>query len=156
MNQTHAIALAAVLTAAATTASADQITATNPWNVMSAMQSFGLVATLTTDSAGDPKIESRVSRSQFNVYFYGCDDGKDCTSVQFSAGYNLDDGLSYARANAWNVDKRFTRVALDEESDPFLRMDVNLDYEGVGEDNFEDTLDLWRILIEDFEEFIDW
>ena len=31
-----------------------------------------------------------------------------------------------------------------------------MDYEGVGLENFEDSLDVWRLLIEDFEDFIDW
>ena len=39
---------------------------------------------------------------------------------------------------------------------PFLELDVNLDFDGVGNKNFEDTLDWWRLLTEGFEEFIDW
>lgn len=148
-------ALAAVAGLIGSAAVAD-VTATDPYGVMRAMQDFGFVATLETDSDGDPKISSRVSDSTFSVYFFGCEDGKECDSIEFRSGYDLKQALDAAKVNEWNRKKRFTKAYVDDEGDPFLEMDVNLDFEGVGVENFSDTLDLWRLLIEDFEEFIDW
>ncbi len=74
----------------------------------------------------------------------------------FKAGYNLENGISTLKINEWNRTKRFSRAYIDDESDPFLEMDVNLDYDGVGSENFQDTLDWWRVSVESFEEFIDW
>lgn len=145
----------AVMITTASFASAE-ITATNANVVMKAMQDFGLVATMGTDNEGDPKISSRVSDTKFSVYFYGCQENNNCTSIMIKAGYDLNTGISALKINEWNREKRFAKAYIDDEGDPFLEMDINLDYDGVGNKNFEDTLDWWRLLVEDFEEFIDW
>ena len=135
---------------------AGQITAANPEDVLKAMQNFGLVATLTKDQDGDPEIDSRVSKSEFHVLFFGCENNKNCTSIELRAAYDLKDPLSASFINEWNRDKRFTRAYIDDEGDPFIEMDLNLAFDGDGEKNFEDTLDWWRVSLETFEEFIDW
>ncbi len=145
----------AALIASSTFAMAE-ITATNAHVVMKAMQDFGLVATMGVDGQGDPKVSSRVSDTKFSVYFYGCQDNDNCSSILIKAGYDLNNGISALKINEWNREKRFAKAYIDDEGDPFLEMDVNLDFEGVGNKNFEDTLDWWRLLVEDFEEFIDW
>lgn len=133
-----------------------EITATDAHVVMKAMQDFGLVATMDKDAQGDPKISSRVSDTKYSVYFYGCEDNDNCSSILIKAGYDLNTGLSALKINEWNRKKRFAKAYIDDEGDPFLEMDINLDFDGVGNKNFEDTLDWWRLSVEDFEEFIDW
>ncbi len=133
-----------------------QVTATDENAILQAMQDFGLVATMGTDNSGDPKISSRVSSTKFKVYFYGCTDNTQCTSIQFGAGYDLKSGISALKVNEWNAKKRFAKAYIDDEGDPFLEMDINTDFDGIGIKNFEDSMDLWRSLVEDFEEFIDW
>ena len=145
---------AAAFISTASVATAD-VTATDAFTVMQAMQDFGLVATMGKDSQGDPKISSRVSDTKFSVYFYGCEDNDNCSSILIKAGYDLNNGISALKINEWNREKRFTKAYIDDEGDPYLEMDVNLDYEGVGNQNFADNLDWWRLLVEDFEEFID-
>ncbi len=133
-----------------------QVTATDENTILQAMQDFGLVATMGTDNSGDPKISSRVSSTKFKVYFYGCTDNTQCTSIQFGAGYDLKSGISALKVNEWNTKKRFAKAYIDDEGDPFLEMDINTDFDGIGIKNFEDSMDLWRSLVEDFEDFIDW
>ena len=131
------------------------IVAADPNGVLSAMHDFGYAATLETDSQGDPKISSRVSQSNFVVFFYGCTDNIDCSSIQFYAGYDLADSVSALKVNEWNRTQLFTKATIDDEGDPSLEMDVNLDFDGSGADNFQDVLDIWRVSIEEFEDFID-
>ncbi|WP_199261918.1 YbjN domain-containing protein [Paracoccus binzhouensis] len=118
------------------------------------MMDFGLPAEPDTDAAGDPLIDSRIDGTHFSVYFYQCE--KTCASIQFSAGFDLDAPMTAEQANAWNRDKRFGKVYLDETGDPFIEMDIGLAGEGIGRKNFEDALDTWRIVLSDFREFIDW
>jgi hypothetical protein len=59
-------------------------------------------------------------------------------------------------ANLWNRDRRFARVYLDSSGDPFIEMDIGLAGDGIGRKNFDDALETWRILLQDFREFIDW
>jgi len=141
---------------ASSTIATAEITATDANVVMKAMQDFGLVATMGVDGQGDPKVSSRISDTKFSVYFYGCQDNDNCSSILIKAGYDLNNGISALKINEWNREKRFAKAYIDDEGDPFLEMDVNLDFDGVGNKNFEDTLDWWRLLVEDFEEFIDW
>lgn len=157
MRYTNSLCAGAVFSATLLTgaAHAGQITA-DPEAIMSAMQDYGFVATLETDSDGDPKIVSRVSQTKFRVYFFGCKDNVDCASVHFRAGYDLDEPTNALKVNEWNRENRFAKTYIDDEGDPFLEYDVNLDFDGVGEKNFEDSLDWWRLVVEDFEEHIDW
>jgi len=138
------------------TASFADVTATNAYTILQAVHEYGYTATMETDSDGDPKISGKVSNTSFNVYFYGCTDNTDCKSLIFKAGYNLTDGMSAMKINEWNRTKRFSRAYIDDEGDPFLEMDVNLDYGGVSDGNFQDTLDWWRVSVESFEKYIDW
>ncbi len=120
------------------------------------LQEFGLPTEKTVDPDGDPKIESRIEGTRFAVYFYGCDNGKECDSIQFSTGFDLKEPMSLESANAWNRDKRFGKVYLDEDGDPYIEYDVNTDFDGIGAENFDDSIDLWRALLAEFRDYIDW
>ncbi len=134
-----------------------QVLANDPAGILKRLQSYGYPATMTTDNQGDPKIETRVSDTKFNIYFYGCDNNHaNCTAIQFGAGYDLQDGISALKINEWNRDQRFAKAYIDDESDPFLEMDVNMFADGVGEKNFEDMVEIWRKQVENFEDYIDW
>lgn len=111
---------------------------------------------MAQDDLGDPMLTSRVSATELNVYFYGCTNNADCTPIQISAGYDTDDGVSMDLINAWNAGHRFGRAYLDKEDDPYVEMDMNLDHGGVSEGNFRDTLDWWRVVVEAFEDHIEW
>ncbi len=137
-------------------AQAGNISAKEPDKVLAAMQEYGFASTLSTDSDGDPMISSKVSKSDFFVIFYGCEENKDCKSIMFRAGYDLTNPISALKVNEWNRDKRFGKAYIDDQGDPFLEFEVNMFADGVGEENFQDTLDWWRLVVEGFEEFIDW
>lgn len=152
----NGLAAAAMLVMTVGGASAQMVSSSNPFAVMKAMQDEGYVATLGTDNAGEPKISSKISNSNFSVYFYGCDNGSDCLSVQFSAGYTMDPPIAQSTMNAWNEAKRFGKAFVDDEGNPWIQMDVIMMNQGVSTDVFNDYLNLWRLLIEDFERQIKW
>lgn len=123
--------------------------------IASLMQSYGLVVEQDRDDYGDPRLSSRLEGTRFSVYFYDCEDGP-CQSIQFTAGFDMDRPLPVQRVNDWNRDKRFGKAYLDDEGDPFVEYDVNVDFDGVGAKNFDDTLDIWRQVLEEFRDHIDW
>ena len=135
---------------------AQNLLAKHPDQVMVAMQNEGFLVTRDEADDGTPRLTSKVSDSEFRVYFYGCETGGDCTSLQFSAGYDLDNALSSSKMNQWNTENRYSRALIDDEGDPFIRMDLVMYGDGMGTRNFAEVLDIWRLLIEDFEDFIDW
>ena len=141
---------------AAPSLSTGNVSASDPVRILALMQEIGLEGTLTVDGVGDPKIESQASESAFSIYFYGCTDNANCTNLQLTAGYDLPNGITLQKLNAWNADKRYSFAYADEEFDPFLNMDISLDFDGIGPENLKDLLALWRFQIEAFEEHIDW
>jgi Putative bacterial sensory transduction regulator len=131
------------------------VDASSPQAIANLMQQAGYRAVLTTDNVGDPKIESSAAGADFSIYFYGCENGQNCLSLQYTSGYDLPDGASLGLMNDWNGTKRFGFAYLDNENDPFLNYDVNMSY-GVSEQNFLDSLSLWDSILADFHAHIDW
>ena len=124
--------------------------------IMNVFLEEGYRVTLSRDSGGDPMLTGKIQGTPYYVYFYGCDDANaNCSAVQFKAGYDLAQGLALDQVNDWNRKMRFGKVYLDEEQDPFLELDVNLLY-GVSDANFADTIDWWRVVMQEFEKHIDW
>lgn len=131
------------------------VDASSPQAIAGLMQQAGYRAVVTTDNVGDPKIESSAAGADFSIYFYDCENGQNCLSLQYTSGYDLPDGASLGLINDWNSTKRFGFAYLDNENDPFLNYDVNMSY-GVTEQNFLDSLSLWDTILADFHSHIDW
>lgn len=98
---------------------------------------------------GDPAILGRIARSDYAVQFYECERGSVCHSIQFALAVAAPPSATLEALNAFNARWRYVR-AVRVGADIRLLMDVNLDA-GVTSDNFIDTLDVWRQLVETFE-----
>jgi Putative bacterial sensory transduction regulator len=131
------------------------VDATAPQAVANLLQQAGYRAVVGVDNIGDPKIDSSAAGVDFSIYFYGCENARNCQSLQFSSGYDLERGTSFQAMNDWNSTQRFGYAYLDNESDPFVNMDVNMAY-GISPDNFLDSLALWEQVLSDFHTHIDW
>ncbi len=145
------LSLAAV---AQTPPSADRVRggmfdASDPPGLASFMQATGYRAELSPDAQTDPVIRGRLSRTDYVIQFYECENGAFCNSIQFLAQAQRPASLTLEQANAFNARWRYVRLTLVDQQ-VRLQMDVNLDA-GVTADNFEDTLDIWRQLLEIFE-----
>lgn len=145
--------LAAVLAPGAP--AAQNIDARTEQVIAALLQNNGYRAELDYLSDGEPVIRSADGGSSFSIYFYDCDGGTRCRTIQFFSAYDLPQGMSLDRVNEWNRDYRFGKAYLDEEMDPFIEMDVNLDF-GVSPENLLDTLDWWTVVMHGFEDFIGW
>jgi len=123
--------------------------------VAKVLQDQGYRAEITTDSAGDPLIESGVDGTHFSVYFYGCagEEEPRCNAIQFMAAFDLEDGTSFERINLWNREHRFGRGYLDDENDPFVEMDLDVEY-GFTTEALANNLDTWSAVLPGFKEFI--
>ena len=97
-----------------------------PDEVARVMQNRGFRAEITTTEDGRPLIKSTSGGYRFGVYFYGCKQDR-CPTIQFASAFDMADGLSLKRINAWNRSSRFGRAYLDDESDPFVEMDVDVE-----------------------------
>lgn len=115
---------------------------------------YGLRVERRTDDYGDPVIDSRIDGTRFNVSFYDCDPGP-CGSIQFSAGFDMNDPVSPRVINEWNRDHRFGKAFLDKEGDPFLQLDVMMSGDGIGKRNFDEILSMWQDALSEFRTTID-
>jgi hypothetical protein len=123
--------------------------ASDPAGVARFMERTGYRVELRSDAKGDPVIAGRISRSDYLMQFYECEGGSFCNSVQLVVQVPKPASLNGDTANAFNARWRYVRITFDQ-AQAKLQMDINLDA-GVTADNLEDTLDIWRQLVEIFE-----
>ncbi len=117
------------------------------------LQSKGYKAEIKTGSTGR-YIASATAGVNFDVYFYDCVSSR-CASVQFEAGFNLTNGITTAKINEWNRDKRYLKAYVDSGADPHVSMDANTSpartYEGLADD-----FGVWTGTLPLFAQFIGW
>ena len=123
--------------------------ASDPSGIVRFMEKTGYRVELATDTRGDPVISGRISRTDYLIQFYECEGGQFCNSVQFVAASPKPAAFTPETANTFNIRWRYVRLTWDAAQIK-LQMDVNLDA-GVTADNLEDTLDIWKQLIEIYE-----
>jgi len=121
--------------------------------VIEVLQAKGYRAQEDEDGVGDPMVRSATDGVNYNIYFYGCE-GTRCTSIQFGSAFDLPEPMTLARVNEWNRDMRFGRAYLDDEMDPILEMDVDLEL-GATTEQLESVIGTWAAVVPAFKTFID-
>ena len=117
----------------------------------------GFRARRDVDGYGAPMIESAASGHTFYVYFYGCDEGgANCVSMQFKAGFDMQDGTTAEHLNEWNAAKRYASAYMDDEDDPFIDYDIVLGPSGISLDAFKRSLYTWERAVGEFKGHIGW
>lgn len=148
------IVVAATALISATPVHAELINATNPSTIKAIVESQGWPATIVSKPGDDPYIESNRNGLKFLVLFMNCDEGKKCKTLQYYMGFSDAKDVSFDRLNKWNKDKRFARAYKDEEGDPVLEMDVDLDFAGIPRENVGETFNTWASLMDSFREYV--
>jgi hypothetical protein len=152
---THAaVAFGASALLAATPAHAELVNASDPATIEAIVESQGWPATIVTKPGDDPYIESSRGGLKFLVLFMNCEDGKKCKTLQYYMGFSDAKDVSLDKLNKWNKDKRFARAYQDDEGDPVLEMDVDLDFAGIPRENVGETFNTWATLMDSFREYI--
>jgi hypothetical protein len=149
---TFGLAIMAALAAPAAAGAEETIDATDPERILAIAHSFGEAA-LTTDNLGDPLIKGRIGEKGYDLFFYDCNEGRDCKSLTFSATWEGADLTDEMMAD-WNREKRFGKAYLDEDGLATVEMSVNL-HGGVTRVNLDDTVDWWRLVVAEFADYFD-
>lgn len=155
--RTAIVALAAAAALAAGAAHAQEIDKdgmTGP-EVVAWLQKAGYKADLTKDDGGDPLISSAADGQTFKIYFYDCSEAKRCKALQLSAGFDMKQGMTLEKANEWNRKNRYLKVYLDDDLDPYVQYDINVNA-GRTMAGLDDDFGVWTGMIGDFTTFIDW
>ena len=144
--------LAAAAFAVSSPAHAELVSSTNPEGIASLIRGTGLPAKLITKPGENPYIESKYNNLVFLVFFMTCDDNhKNCKTIQYYMGYSDSKDTSLDKLNEWNRDHRFARAYRDNEGDPVLEMDIDLDFKGIPRENIVETLRTWKSLMDQYQ-----
>ncbi len=91
------------------------------------MAQFGYTFETSTIGQGDPVISFRQDGYKVGLFFYH-KVGDRYSAIQLSAGFSLTTPPSLGSINQWNRAKRYARAYLDQQGDP--RVELDLDLEG--------------------------
>ena len=142
---TLACAAAAALLCAWSPATAEPLTrgGITMEKIAEIMRARGMPALVSVDDAGDPKVVSKVNGVNFDVICYPNAANKDlCGSIQFSAAFDLADGTTHDKINVWNKSRRYGQAWLDDEMDPYIDMNLELE-RGASTELIDEYLSLW-------------
>ncbi|WNO55007.1 YbjN domain-containing protein [Stakelama saccharophila] len=128
----------------------------DPQAISEILRADGYDAEIEYSASGDPFITSEGSKNRFTIFFNNCTDGKDCRTIQFYAGFATSEPRTLSLINQWNREKRFAKAYIDDQNDPRLEMDLNLNNGGVARNNFVSDFRLWVRLLDAFKSHIDW
>jgi Putative bacterial sensory transduction regulator len=128
------------------------ICASNPATVVAALQETGYKAKLDKDSEGDPKISSSASGYDFDIYFYGCKNNRQCDSLQLRVSFEKDAANTFELANKWNAGKRFSQSYISDKGSFVTDYDVTT-AGGLTKANFADIIDWWSVTLGNLKTF---
>jgi len=149
LSKSVLLAMTATVMSLTAPASAQMVTPKNPQAIAAAVKEKGLPAKLVLPDDNNPYIESNYNDMKFLVLFMNCDDNhQNCTTLQYYMGFNDAKDTTLEQLNEWNKSKRFARAYRDDEGDPVLEMDVDLDFGGIPKVNLVETLNPWSALMD--------
>lgn len=122
--------------------------------VLAFMKSAGFDAKIAKTDAGEPYVTTEKDGVKFDVDLYDCRDSR-CRAVQFVASFDLKDPLPLAKANEWNLKKRYVRAYLDGSGDPIFAYDANL-APGGSYEALQDDLDVFVQFFPEILQHIGW
>jgi hypothetical protein len=120
----------------------------------SVLQEKGYKAQVTTDKDGDPLVRSASGGVDFLVLYYECKGKQRCPSIQCYAGFKKT-AIMPARIAEWNTKRRFGRAYLDDESDPRVEMDVDVEH-GATTEAIANDMERWVTVLAGFTKHIGW
>lgn len=142
---------------AATSARAEEklVTASDYDAILTALEDNDFEGELLKDSDGDPLIKSTDKDEPFSIHFYGCKEHKNCKFIQFTAGWDLKDGITLQKLADWNSSKVWGQAYRDENKDPWIGLAVNF-VGGLPMENLDDMVGWWRSILRSYEKHIGW
>jgi len=135
-------------------AMADEVRSDDPASLARVLQDMGYRAEMTKDDSGDPMIKSTASGSDFAVLFYGCKSNRNCTTVQFFAGFKDPDNGSLSALNKWNNDNRFGRAYQASSGSARIEYDLDLDMGGMSAALFKDNVEVFIALMDRYRKYV--
>lgn len=126
----------------------------DPWQIIHAARQHG-AAEVLPDSMREMKIAGEIDGMPYEIGFYGCYLGRDCTSVLFQARLSRETWEPAPKdVAAWNAEKLFGRAWLGEEATAVLDHPVAMQG-GLPRETLDATFAAWRKALEEYADFLD-
>lgn len=130
------------------------VCASAPQTVVDAIQAVGYKAKLSkSKNTGNPMIESAASGYSYTIFFYECEETRNCASLQFNVSFEDDGTNSVELANLWNKQKRFSQMAFDDEDKSLMFTYDVTTLGGLNQKNFADVVDWWATILGELNRF---
>lgn len=131
------------------------IDAKDPKTLFALAKTEGFAPEMMSKTGESPSFRMTTDGHKSLILFMDCDDSNtQCKTIQFYAGYSVDDLFSVDRVNEWNRDKRFGRAYVDKSGDPVVEMDLDLDFNGLPRANVVESFRVWRSIVRSFATFV--
>ena len=126
----------------------------DPWEIIHVAREFG-PADVGRDGMREPKITGKIGETAYEIGFYGCYLGRDCTSVLFQARLAREDWEPDSdEIEDWNRQKLFGRAWIDDDSRAVLDHPVAM-AGGMPAKSLEGTFRAWQISLDEFVDYVD-
>jgi hypothetical protein len=103
----------------------------------------GYAVQVSTDDQGDPLITTRSQGARVSIYFYGCEQGRNCSSISFDSAFRPNNKTGDENLHAWGRSKRYAYAVRRADQNIALRMDI-LMFSGISVEHFRETVSLWE------------
>lgn len=119
------------------------------------VKSAGYDPKVEKDDDGERYVTAKTTDGiTFNIDLYDCEKAR-CRALQFTVSFDVKAPVTLAKANEWNQGKRYVKMYIDKEGDPYFQYDANVAPGGTFE-ALDDDLDVFVSFLPDITEHIDW
>ena len=134
-------------------AAAEMVTARDPAAIAALLKDKGYRAEIV-EGADSTYVRTADSGVPVTIFFMSCEGRTNCSTIQFYTGFTDAKNVPLERINEWNKTRRFARAYIDNEGDPVIEMDVDMDFQGIARENFYGNLDIFLSSIPKFREHL--
>lgn len=110
------------------------------------LKALGQKATVGKDSTGDPMVDASFAIGttdiDYKIFFFGCNKGPRCTSVQYHVAFDGD----IKKVVEWNKSYRFARAYSTDATTIHLEYDVDLE-KGANTKAVQNTAERWKAIM---------
>lgn len=146
------IVFAGLVILGAVTPAASDLVPPDPWEVIHVARAQG-EAEVGRDTMRDPEINGVADGQSYSIGFYGCDLGRNCTSLLFQARFVVNEDAADQLAS-WNTNKLFGRAWLDDAGQAVLDHPVAMTG-GMPKETLAATFMAWQTAVAEFKKFLD-
>lgn len=126
----------------------------DPDHIVSVLRDAGYPAEYFSEEADYRQILSKSGNHQFLVELYDCENGTACETLEFFAGFPMEEPPTAEVLDAFPGPREGARISIDRRGDPSIQLPVELSGESLTDAEFIERLKSWETMLEAFVGFL--